>query len=86
MPQRPCPTRVERYPSCSVSVYSRDAMVASGVRPWGEMSCCARARSALFVAQRLAGLVQDVVGGVEVGGHSILPCRMPQRRLVQLVA
>ncbi len=33
------------------------------------MSCWANARSALFLAQRLAGVVEDVVGGVEEGGH-----------------
>lgn len=38
-PKAPLSTRVKREPSCSVSVYSREAMVASGVSPWGEMSC-----------------------------------------------
>ena len=52
-------------------------MVASGVRPWGKMSCCARARSTVCVAQRLAGLLEDVIGGVEVGhGNISFPCEL----------
>lgn len=39
--------RVKLKPSCSVSVYSREAMVASGVRSWGEMSYYARARAVM---------------------------------------
>lgn len=65
----PLSTRVKRDPSCSVSMCSRDAIVASGVRPWGDEPLGQGALGDLFVAQRPAGLVEYVVGGVEVGGH-----------------
>ncbi len=44
-------------------------MVPSGLRPWGEINCCASARSAVLVAQGVAGLLEAVVDGVEAGGH-----------------
>lgn len=42
-------------------------MVASGVRPWDDINCCASARGDLVVARRLPGLMEDAVWGVKVG-------------------